>query len=368
MTVTGTDQRCTTCGATRNADDRYCRTCGYPQAGDVVPPMTPSAALLPVRPPTSGLVIAAVLVGALLVLITPLLVVRSLLFGPDNVTDRYFSALADRDADDALRYLSGGEAARAGNPLLTDETLDSDGYSPPRNVSIDGVDIDGKNATVRVSYEVAGARLTAGMALTRGGDGTGVLDRWRISEGGLAPLPLQVARPDLLIAGRQLPFEEPGLGGTTGQPMAFLGGYALALTDNPLIEIPPTTLIAGGEAGRSQSVRMKATADRAIREQVSQWLDGCVASKEADPPGCPFSYSSFGRVLSITWRLTQEPEVQLRLSEAEPGTVEVSGSGFVRASGRTDSEFSPAFDETNSFTFSGTAAASGGEVRFSAGD
>jgi hypothetical protein len=317
--------------------------------------------LLPGRPSTGGLLVTAAVMAALLVLTVPLLMVRSVLFGPDDTVGRYFAALADRNAADALAQLPSGAAA--GNPLLTDEALADDGYTPPENAEVGEINIDGDEASAVVTYDLAGSAWTVGLTLRRGGEDTGPLHRWRITGGALQSLALPTYLPGLRVAGQPMPVDAPG-----SQPAgtAFPGSYAVTMADHPLLEIPPVTLVAGAEATGAVTPRLRGDVDRDIRGQVRAWLTDCAETGQVAPAGCPFSYSSFNTVRSISWSIVDEPQIQLQL--LEDNQVGVSGEVSVRATGRTDSIFDPTFDETIRRSFNGTAAVSGGGIRFVPGE
>lgn len=361
---------CAHCGAAAGPRTLYCRECGHRGGGDAgagedrVPEPAGAAerstVLLPTRPPTAGLVAVAVVTGILLALTLPLVVVRGVLYTPEDTVERFFAALSDRDADAAWEQVDGGGTRSTTNPLLSNEALGDPGYTPPEKVSVTDVDIEGKAATVAVEYEVAGGPMTGTLQLRRGGEDTGLIDRWRLSAGFLLSLPVVSGDPDLRIAGRTLP--DDGSYGTSAE--ALPGAYRLSLADSALLEVVPAVVIAGTPAGDGVTRQLKAGVDEKIRVQVRAWLDRCVQSTQVDPPGCPFGYSPYTEVQSISWQLTAEPDVRIEPDGSNTDAVPVYGSVEVRATGRTDSVFDPTFDYQDTFQFMGVAEAVGEDVRF----
>lgn len=353
-------QRCGACHAELGPATLYCRRCGRLQDGARLlgQPVDASgeraAVLLPTRPSTSGLIACGLTLGVLLAITVPVLVVRAAFFGPNDVVARYFAALADREADTARGQLTAATAI-AGNPLLTAEALRDPGYTPPDDASVKDVDVDGEEATAEVTYRVAGAQMAAQLKLVRN---THLLDRWRI-ENGLLELPLPFSpSSSFLVAGRPV---APNV--SSQSTPAFPGAYRVTHSGSSLIEIPPTTLIAGGRSNRTIMPTITANADREIRAKVRAWLDECARQTVAAPPGCPFSHQSFGgKVVAISWKISDDPDLELRLNET--GTIQVEGTGSARATGRTDSTYSPTFDEPDTFTIRGTAIEENGAIRF----
>ncbi|MFD0744140.1 hypothetical protein ACFQ1L_21695 [Phytohabitans flavus] len=100
----------------------YCRNCGYAQpaheaeaaAARAAAEPSARAALLPTRPSPAALISLLVVVASILAATTPILVVRSVFFGPADSVHDYFEALADRDAGAAWRYVYAEGSGQAG--------------------------------------------------------------------------------------------------------------------------------------------------------------------------------------------------------------------------------------------------------------
>ncbi|MEV4755884.1 zinc ribbon domain-containing protein [Micromonospora sp. NPDC049559] len=362
MTETQPSTQCPTCRAEIGTEARYCPRCGYARTvpgGVSQPPgagaAAPSSVLLPTRPSTRGLVVTVLVIAVLLVATLPILAVRALFFTPADVVEGYFAALRDRDADAAWSRLD-DSSGRAGNPLLAARALRDPGYTPPERATVRKVDIDGDEADVTVGYQLAGAPVTQQLKLE---SGSGLVDRWRITNG-LLPLPLPAsALPELLVAGNRVTV------GEGAQYDAFPGTYRLALPENPLVELPQVDLVTGQQSP-DVTPALRPAAQQEIEKQVRAWLDKCAQSKTAEPPDCPFSYSGYYDVTSIAWQITKYPELRIELGPSLTGTARVDGSGGqAKASGRTSSVFSPTFEDTTSFGVDGAARVNAsGEVEF----
>jgi len=369
MFVTQPDVRplCASCGADLVADDRYCRHCGFARSGPrhaaAEAPATedervdPSVALLPTRPSKTSVIVAVAILGAVLATTIPILIVRSVFYGPDDTVHGYFDALADRDADAAWSMLAAGErGSREGSPLLGGDTLDNPGYQPPTNLKVDRLETTGGDAVADVTYDVAGQPQRMSLRMERG---SGMLRRWLIKNG-LLPIDVRTdSGAGVLVAGVSLPPNR------SGSVTAFPGAYAVTLAEHPVLEAQPTTAVAGlATAVVPTSIRTDVR--QQIEQQVRTYLDECAKSDRLEPEGCPFSAFSYDNVKDITWRITTYPQLEYQFDPG--GRLFVGGrGGEAQVTAKAASEFSSDLARTVTFGVSGTVEVNGGATRFTPG-
>ncbi|MCX5121452.1 M48 family metalloprotease [Micromonospora sp. NBC_00362] len=306
------------------------------------------------------------LVGALTVVAclgtSGLGVVQWAFFRPQAAIDGYFDALADRDSDAALGYLT-DQGSDADTRLLA-QLLRGKGYQPPTDVEISKLERDGDSATATVAYRLGDARETTTLTLRREDESTaGLFHGWRLS-GGPTPLNAAIADPGVRLNGVELPVA------TEGAPLVLLpGGYTATGPSSALSETPSTTMLVGpGETAAVLQLApvLKPAATEAVEAQVRAWLDECAKQTVAVPPGCPFRYYG-GATQKITWKILEYPKLAVELTG--PASAQVSTptetQGRVEASGTTTyfGGSSP-FKDDNAFTVTGVATADGDDVSF----
>jgi hypothetical protein len=371
-------QECPRCAAPTPGAAPYCRNCGqampdarvvdvraaergaWPESDEPPAPDAPTP-LLPTMPSRTGVIAFCAILGLLLAASVPVLVLRAVFFGPDDVVRGYFSALAGRNADAAWAALAPGKLDRSVNPLLHGGALRDPGYTPPRQLTIDKLQVHAGKATANVRYEIAGAPQVATLKIVRG-HATNLLQRWHI-ENGLHDLPVTVSYPEgVQVAGTRL--------STTGQGVrlnAFPGSYAVTLPDNPMLETDPVRIVAGSGQAAILQPRLKTSAGPEIEKQVRAYLDGCARSTDLAPKGCPFGTSSFYDVTGVVWKITKYP--QLTMQPTADGSVDVQSTdqGQVEVSGHSSATASPILATSGSFTVAGTATLTDGRITFFTG-
>ncbi|MET8359649.1 M48 family metalloprotease [Micromonospora sp. NPDC005171] len=290
-------------------------------------------------------------------------VVQWAFFRPQAAIDGYFSALADRDSDAALGYLT-DQGSGADTKLLA-QLLRGKGYQPPTDVEISSLERDGDSATATVAYRLGEVRATATLTLRREDETTaGLFHGWRLS-GGPTPLNAAIADPGVRLNGVELPVA------TEGPPLVLLpGGYTATGPASALSETPGATVLVGpGETAATLQLApvLKPAAIEAVEARVRVWLDECAKQTVAAPPGCPFRYYGSSTTQKVTWKILEYPKLAVELTG--PASAQVSTpsetEGRVQVSGTTTyfGTSSPFTDE-DTFTVAGIATADGDNVAF----
>jgi hypothetical protein len=300
--------------------------------------------------------IAAILGFVLLWTAAVLLVPRFI--GPEGAVRAYFDALAHRDASKARELLADAAAIRQPGPiagvdhradlsLLTNDTLRSNGYTPPRNVSTEITSLTGASATVRVSYDFGGARTNISLPLIneRGMRG---LPSWRLTDGLLELWLQSTVAGRLVVAGTTLPMT------TARSLVAFPGAYRLALPDHPLYQAKPVIAFAGGGGSPEPSpVEVRAKVRQDIEQQAWAYVDECARRNEVAPSGCPFVANSGVPVKVVGWTIMRYPELTLAVTAG--GTVTVTSHGGLAAATVVESSGAgTSWEESDIFDINGT--------------
>ncbi|GAB3940790.1 hypothetical protein GCM10027614_25030 [Micromonospora vulcania] len=310
------------------------------------------------------------LVGALLLVACVgtggLGIVQWAFFRPQAAVGGYFAALADRDSDAALGFLTEQDRATVTDRRLLAQLLRGEGYKPPTDVEISRLERDGDDATAEVAYRLAGERRTTTVTLHRDDEATaGLFHGWQVL-GGLIPLNVGVAGPGVRLNGVELP------GATEGPALVLLpGAYTATGSSSALSEAPTETVPVG--PGQSEATLglvpvLKPAAVAAVEARVRTWLDECAKQTVAAPPGCPFRYYG-GGAQKVTWKILEYPKLAVELTG--PATAQVGTpfetQGRVQVSGTTTyfGGSSP-FSEEDEFTVAGVATADGDTVAFRA--
>ncbi|MEU4554748.1 M48 family metalloprotease [Micromonospora violae] len=291
-------------------------------------------------------------------------VVQWAFFRPQAAVDGYFSALADRDSEAALGYLTDQGGGR--DTALLAQLLRGDGYEPPTDVEISSVERDGDSATATVAYRLGDARQTTTLSLRREDEATaGLFHGWRVS-GGPTPFNAAIADPGVRLNGVELPVA------SEGTPLVLLPGlYTATGPSSALSETPGATVLVGpGDSAATLQLApvLKPAAIEAVEARVREWLDECAKQTVAAPPGCPFrSYS--GSAQKVTWKILEYPKLALELTGPSSAqvTTPYESQGRVQVSGTTTyfGTSSPFTDE-DAFRVAGVATADGDGVAFRA--
>lgn len=357
---------CATCGTDGPDGAHYCAACGYEQPGrvpdahgevvDLVDPQV-TPALLPTQPSQTSLLVTIGIVALLLCLTVPLLVVRAVFYGPDDIVRDYFSALAARDAKGAWAALDPGLDA-GHEPLLSAAAVANPGYAPPANFVLTHLDTDGEDATATVAYTVDGSAVTDVLKLHEG-KATNLLQRWHITDG---------ARPVLVQSPGGSPFQLAGVtiqAGSGGASLpAFPGRYTLSLADNPLFAADPVPVHPGDQQAAVLNVHVSPAAETAVTARIKQYIDQCAKSTQAAPNGCPFGVSSGAYAEPVHWDVLSYPTYQMSVGDNGQVVVGSQSSGTVRITGGPNSYYPP---DTQSFSVQGTATADGTNIQFTTG-
>lgn len=233
--------------------------------------------------------------------------------------EKYFAALADRDAAAALALV---EDRPREMTLLGDETLKHPDYTPPSDPYLERVSVypvTAKSPTVvRASYLVGRLRQQLDLSLVRSGLG------WRIYLG-WADIVANTRRVlPLVVAGTLVPKSDRGM------VPAFPGSYVVRLAEQPLFEAPPVTVYAGAGTGNRLELRLRGPHQDELERQVREYLDACAATAEFPRPGCPFRRASGAENPPISSRKVVRYPALLMWAETD-GTVHVMGQTPGRA-------------------------------------
>ncbi|MDO3704722.1 M48 family metalloprotease [Micromonospora sp. C28SCA-DRY-2] len=318
-----------------------------------------------------GWLVAGAAALALCVGIAGLGVVQWAFFRPQAAVDGYFSALADRDVDAALDWLTPEERTTVADRKLLADVLRADGYQPPTDVEITGLERDEDRATATVSYRLGGERRTGTLALRRETSATaGLFHGWRVLDG-LTPLDVPPGRTGLALNGVPIPATGEG-GGVLALPA---GGYTATGPGSALSEVPPEPVQVG--PGQPQAVPLglnpvvKPAATTAAEERVRAYLDECAKKAVAAPEGCPFRYYGDG-VRKITWQVLDYPRISVELTGPDTArvTTPYEGRGRIRATGTSTGYFggTTPFTDEQELVVDGVLTATGDSLTFQTGD
>lgn len=321
------------------------------------------------RPDRRRWLVGGAVLAVIVLSFAALYAVRLTVYSPEAVIEKYFDALADRDADAALAVIAPEQTAGGARDLLTDAVLAADGYRPPADPQIGEVSVDGRRATAEVSFTLGDERQTASVRLRRvDGFADTVLHRWRLV-GGVQQLYFREAPGEVSVNGVRVPAYE--LDGPRTLPVLW-GGYEVGVPgDDPLWD-PRTTTALAGPAGTAE-VTVPLAARPEVREEVERQvravLDACAASTELLPPGCPFGNARVATAEDVGWRIASYPE--LDMSAAPDGFGQVTMVAASTSDGvAVVTGIQLAFGDEHPFTtevpfpVSGTVTVRDGEVAF----
>jgi hypothetical protein len=284
---------------------------------------------------------------------------------PGTALAAYFAALADRDLAAALA-LTAPEATPATREVVNEAVLRSPDYSPPGQVSVSRVSVDGDDATARVTFTIEGRELRVDALRLRraGGAADAIRPRWLVIDA-FGTLQLGAAVERVTVNGRLVTaYDAQGARFLDALP----GGYQVGVPeDDPLWESRP--VLARVEPQDTTEVDVALVPRPAVREEVDRQLvrllDGCAASTELEPPGCPFGYRIAGSAVDVRWQILSYPRVGLAAGPAagQPqAVVETAREGTAMVTGTR--RFVGRFQETVPVRVSGTVVVSGDTVVF----
>lgn len=311
-----------------------------------------------------GLVAAVVLVG----LVGAGYLFRVTVTSPEHTVRSYFAALAERDVAAVLRHLA-PEVAQPEDPELLDPTvLASPEYEPPTGLRLTETTVDGREAVVRFSYQVAGQTRDAAMRLRRDdGLADALLPRWLVVDG-IGSIRVREAPDQVLVNGQLVDAYDP-----RGPRIlaALPGGYRVAVPDDdPLWEGRESLVDVAPQSAADLHLPLvpRTEVREEVTRQVTMRLDACAESEEAMPPGCPFGYARLLRVNDVTWEIARYPRLRLTAGRDGGGTVilvESSRDGEAVITGTTS--FGRPLRQTVTFPVSGVATVSKTTIVFRPG-
>jgi hypothetical protein len=304
-------------------------------------------------------------IGVVLLLVGLVYVIRSTVSSPESAVRGYFDALADRDADAALAAAAPEVREQVARDVISDAVLRSEGYTPPRDVDVTGVTVDGRGAVAEVAYTVDNREVSASLRLRRAG---GLLDsvfhRWLVVDG-IGSLQLREVPAEITVNGQ--PVAAYDAQGPRILP-ALPGGYQVGVPDgNPLWEprSVPAQVVPQDATDVSVPLAARAAVRESVEQQVRELLDDCAASTELVPAGCPFGYAVVAQAEDVAWRIEEYPRLSLTAGPVGDQSAVIVGTsldGVAVISGSR--RFVGRFEERVPFQATGTATMAGDAVLF----
>jgi hypothetical protein len=290
-------------------------------------------------------------------------VAGSMFFGPDKPVEKYFAALADGRASDAL------DLVRLDSPdeervLLTDDVL-AGSDARIEDVRIGDVERSGNVANVTVEYTIGGAQKSQDVTLTKSGSRFVVFDDWKIVDPELGSIDVRApGATGVEVNGRSIDVD--GLDDGV-RLSAFPGTYEVTPTAGSKFLSFESETFTVGEDGESSSFEIEPT-DELVAEvasQADQFVAACIARTEAQPAGCPNRTYGY-RLEDIRWTLDVKPTYDLT-SDYDGGwrfTTKTPGQASVRAKERSflDDEKPTTFTDQDTINVSGDVTVEGDTV------
>ncbi|MFC5677394.1 hypothetical protein [Aeromicrobium endophyticum] len=250
-----------------------------------------------------GLVVAGVLA------VVGVSVAGSMFFGPDKPVEKYFAALGDGRASDAL------ELVRLDSPaderlLLTDEVL-GDSDARIEDVRIGDVQRSGSVATVTVEYTIDGAQQSQDVTLTKSGSRFVVFDDWKIVDPDLGAIEVRApGAAGVEVNGRAIDVD--GLDDRV-RLSAFPGTYEITPGSGSKYLSFESEKVSVGTDEESADFEVTPTDEllAEVASQADQFVAACIARTEADPAGCPNRTYGY-RLQDVRWTLDAKPTYDLR--------------------------------------------------------
>ncbi|TFD62597.1 hypothetical protein E3T39_01205 [Cryobacterium suzukii] len=330
---------------------------GYPVTTDVTAAGQPGAVPLPfatstMSPATAKRVkIGAIIVGAAALLIIAASVaggiVRSSVFGPQNVATAYLDALEKGNASTALKLL--GSSADAGDGLLSNEIF---GLATDRieDAAISDITITEDVAQIEVHFKQGGVSDSAVLKLTRTSTDWLVADNWSI-------LNAEPGQIDVYVPTRlgDVELEANGLSiGTTKDDgltlPAFPGTYEVAIPATDYFEESSVTYVVSGLLGGygefessddAFTANPTAEYEAAALAAVNTLITTCLAEGEAASDDCPNMGYISSYYSNVVYTLVTAPDLTVDLSYEDGGlTVSSDTYGVVNMEYDVDYGFS----------------------------
>ena len=313
----------------------------------------------PWQPTQRAVIITAVAITLLVLLSATTFVVQRVWFTPESALSGYFGALADRDAEKALTYLTAGDSS---DTSIAAGIIGSQSYVPPTGLKVQGIkddSDDGESRTETIGYSIGDSKYTAQVSLRHRKElSWGLFRSWRISD----------SRPTLQIASSTpLPVRVNGvsLPGQDGEELRtplFPGRHVVDIADNPLLESDPVTIDIGFDDAELELVtRVKATAQQTEEQQVKDYLNGCAVATPDPEQNCPFSPNS-SELTSVAWRIDKLPTIEVRQTPSGEIAVRTQEDGQATLTAK-NYDGSP-YTDSMSFSVQGSVILDQGKVVF----
>ncbi|RBP67191.1 hypothetical protein DFO66_102244 [Brevibacterium sanguinis] len=333
--------------------------------------------------------IVGVAAGSIAVLIVAALIVvnqvNARAFSPEAAVEKYFSELADGDAEGALEMADVDVAAEQ-RQLLTNDVL-SASKALPQNVSVEDAEISGDVATVSATYDIGGSKGTSTFTLHKAGRTAVVFDEWKLQAPELAHL--SVETPGLsTVKVNGVPVDTDG--SALSLP-AFPGLYTVGLAEESELvtadAVETRTFFAdSADVEGTETPPLSAQPTDAFRaevdKQVKTLIDSCADKTVAQPDGCPFgsSLAESYEAENIKWSISSYPTITVADSSSadmyfDSGsptgpnggpawsiTSETSGEAFITGDYEMFGDERETFDDTVTFSIDGTAEVVDGKV------
>jgi hypothetical protein len=263
---------------------------------------------------------------------------------PEREVEEYLNALIDGDAEGALE-IANADAGDSG-VLLTDDVYGEvedriSGYE------IGETTITGDTADVGVAITQGEESYDATFALEKSGKAFVVFDTWSLTAPELGAVSYTVSGPEdtaVSVSGVDTTEIAPAEDGAVSLP-ALPGSYTVALAgESDYLAAEPLTVTvtgfgadaatsvnAAGEESTALTVTLTEDATAAGEEAVDAYLDGCAASTDFRPDGCPFTAQGETPGYEYTncvWTLDSRPTFTIgEYSDGEwPVSTDSSGS------------------------------------------
>jgi hypothetical protein len=220
---------------------------------------------------------------------------------PEREVEEYLTALVDGDVEDA--FAVSGEDVSDGDLLLTDDVY-GDVEDRITGYELGETTISGDTAEVEASISQGDESFDTTFTLSKAGKAYVVFDTWRLQAPELATVSYSVEGPAetaVSVAGVDTTAVEPADSGSV-ELRALPGTYTVALaSDDAFFAAEPVTVsvvgfgadaatatTADGAESSTLTVTLTEGAVTAAQEAVDAYIDGCVASTDFRPEGCPF--------------------------------------------------------------------------------
>jgi hypothetical protein len=327
-------------------------------------PITPEAQPAPIDTRSSARNsrrLPIILIGSTLVLllgaVVAIVAVRSATSSPERAVTAFFRAIADRDADAALRAHMPLEDHGVDPDMFKVIIVErSDIYTPPTNMSILDTVIADRAATVKVSYTLGSKSSTAELTVQREDSTVG---RWKLVDG-VGMLDFSAATEVVQVGPRIAFIDAYDANGPLTLP-ALPGDYTMGAFDLMLAWDATTTVTV--VPGATTEVRLPTQVNPSVSSEVQTIVGRMIASGCAEAgvipiPGCPLA--ELGNGIDSDWLVTDYPPLSHEVEIDEKGQVLIHASGI---GGRaTDMSVYP--PKSYSFRVTGTARQENGSMVF----